>query len=233
MPFSVFAAPTLQVDNEEAIFLPDKGKKQSLSSDEFEVHPIMGNGMQFLTVNEDAKENYGLEPGVYLFDKAGKQIAAISVDSPESCYDVQFSPNGKIIAVDQGTSVIRSWQFLSYPDLKPIGDVSYAEAVEGNSLFWNNNEGVVYSFIDGEDTSRTCGYDPCGPTSVMYYSFTDKKETPILWGWTCPGLRSESALLYADIRSTLGRAPQGDLTFFAVRWRGIGACSASRAGVHG
>ena len=86
------------------------------------------------------------------------------------------------MAVDTGTWVIRFWSFYTYPDFKELGQVSYLDTDDSNTLIWTGDTGSLISSIDDGGGKRSCEYDPCGPVSVTYYDFATQKSTPVFAG---------------------------------------------------
>lgn len=181
LPFSAQAAPTLQVQGEK-IVLSNKGKTQTLPADDFELSAVEGADMRFLPIGDEAKETFGLDVGIYLFNKEGKQVKFIPMEFPESCVDVRFSPKGDIIALDNGSSMIRTWSFFTYPEMKALSETSYVQPEDDPSLIWNGNDVVLFSMLDESITGRSCGYDPCGPISVKTLNLRDGKAATLLSG---------------------------------------------------
>lgn len=162
------------------VLVHNKGKTIPLPQDSFPAQPIADTEMFFVGIGEEDGEEYAVAPGLYIFKKSGNPVAFAPTDA-ETCSEVVFSPNGKILAMDAGTWFVRSWTFFSFPDMKPMGDTLYYMSEGKPSLVWAGNEGVLVSTL-ADEHKRTCDYDPCGPVSVEYYSFASAKSTKLLAG---------------------------------------------------
>ncbi len=176
------AGPTLYL-KDGAVVLKNAGKTTVLpEGPSYKPQKVSGSDMFFLGTNLEAKERFGLEQGLYLFDKTGKMIAFAPSEAAEFCADVSFSPTGNILAMDSGATLVRSNFFFSYPSLKPMGEIVFYQLSEKPSFFWNNDTGILFSSMQVDNPGRACGYDPCGPVSVEYHSFKDSKTTSVMAG---------------------------------------------------
>lgn len=205
MTFSAFAADsgaTLNLKGDQ-IYLESGGKSSPLPQDTFPAQPIDGTTMRFLGIGEDDGKERGIAAGLYIFEEKGRPIAFAPTNAAEFCADVKFSPDGKILAMDSGTYLIRSWFFFSFPDMKPVGEVEYYQADGKPSLIWNGNKGALVSSMRVEEHGRACGYDPCGPVSVDYYAFATQKIQRLLPGtdlcdYTLTGLKDDGVTVTAQ-----------------------------------
>lgn len=173
--------PVVTAKGEQVLVL-NKGKSTPLSQDMFPAALIEGTEFRFCGIGEDDAKQYGVKPGLYIFDRQGKNIVFTPTESAEFVGEVRLSPKGGILAMDSGTSLIRSWEFFSFPGMKPMGEVVYFSADEKPGLIWTGEEGVLFSSMETDEPGRACGYDPCGPVSVMYHTFKDNKTTSLLAG---------------------------------------------------
>ncbi|MDD4701813.1 MAG: hypothetical protein PHI96_06285 [Desulfovibrio sp.] len=175
------AAPVLHLKG-DAVVMDENGKATVLPDGVFSVQDVQGADLRFLATGSDGKDSFGIEPGLYLFDKAGKMVGFAPTDAAEFCSEVRLSPKGDILAMDSGTSLVRAWVFFSYPALKPLGNVGYYMVSEKPALIWNGDAGVLFSTINEQTSGRSCVYDPCGAVSVEYHDFSDGRTTVLMAG---------------------------------------------------
>jgi hypothetical protein len=167
----------------DVVHVQVKGKDVALSADDYPAMPIEGKEMHYLGIGEDQAKPYGLAAGLYVFNADGSLAAFTPNDAAEMCSDVRFSPNGKILAMDAGSSPARDWFFYSYPDMKPMGNIGWIMVPDKPWLTWVGDRGVLVSYADLDDVlGRECGYDPCGPVSVNYFDFGSGKLSTLLKG---------------------------------------------------
>ena len=194
------AAPALYL-KDGTVVVKNDGKTTVLPEDpSYKPQKVSGSDMFFLGTNPEGKELFGLEQGLYLFDKTGKNTAFIPSEPAELCADVSFSPTGNILAMDSGATLVRSNYFFGYPSLKPMGEIVFYQLYEKPSFFWNNDAGILFSSMQVDNPGRACGYDPCGPVSVEYHSFKDGKTTAIMAGtpecdYTIAGFDAEKGVV--------------------------------------
>ena len=182
LPASAAGSGTALSLKGDRIYLVKGSKSTPLNQDAFPAQPIDDTAMRFLGVGEDTGKEYGVAAGLYIFDGDGASVAFAPTDAAEFAADVKFSPDGKILAMDAGTWLIRSWFFYSFPDMKPMGEAGYYQPEGKPGLIWAGNKGVLVSNMAAEGHGRSCGYDPCGPVSVDYYAFAAQKVTRLLPG---------------------------------------------------
>lgn len=175
------AAPALHL-KDNTVVLENNGKKTELPGDTFAPQDVQGADLRFVATGSDGKDAFSIEPGLYLFDKAGKMVAFMPSEEAEMCSEVRLSPKGDILAMDVGAWLVRSWFFFSYPALKPMGEVSYFMASEKPALIWNGDAGALFSTMNTETQGRACGYDPCGAVSVEYHDFSNGKTAVVMAG---------------------------------------------------
>ena len=137
------------------------------------------------------------EPGLFFFNKSGALAAYFpgggSLD-PAMCATASLSPNGKIIALDNGTWLVRIWAFYNFPDFSPLTTednpfISYltlAGLQEGGrtdqDLTWVNNDAVIVTDLSETPVARPCQSDPCEPTDVVIHHLKDWKSSALAKG---------------------------------------------------
>ncbi len=172
------AVPDVGVRDGRAVAMLD-GKAIALSEEEFPLQPVRNAALRFMTVGEDqAKKN--LPVGLYLFDAKGALTAFLDNPAAEFCSAVSLSPDGKRLAMDSGTFLIRSWNFYAYPEMKPLpnGSVSYLSGEDAVDLIWADNDNVL--FTAPTETARQCEYDPCEAHSVVRHTLSTGKSATLL-----------------------------------------------------
>ena len=167
---------------DDQIVLLKGGKSAALDRGMFPAQPIDDTGMRFLGVGPDEAKELGMAPGLYIFKGEGKPVAFAATDKAGFCADVTISPNGKILAMDAGTSLVRDWFFFSYPEMKPLGDTVYYLTPDTPAIIWAGETGALVSTMNVDGHGRSCGYDPCGPVSVSYYDIGTHKAVKLLPG---------------------------------------------------
>lgn len=187
----------------DQVFLIKGGKSTALDQSAFPAQPVDDSDMRFLGVGEDDAKQQGIAPGLYIFKGDGKPVAFAATENAEYSGDVKISPNGKILAMDAGMSLMRNWFFFSYPDMKPLGDTAYYQAEDKPTLVWAGEKGVLVSTIELDGHGRKGEYDPCGPVSVTYYDMGAHKATKLLTGtdlcdYTLTGLKDDGVTATAD-----------------------------------
>lgn len=177
----VYAAmPQISAQGDQAVAVLG-GKPVPLSTEDFPLQPSSNGGLRFMTVDgEQAKD--GLPQGLYLFNAKGALSAFLPDPDAEFCSTVSLSPDGKRLAVDFGSALIRTWKFYSYPDMRPLsgegisymsGDIPFA-----SQLTWVDSDKVLFSAP--KETARQCEYDPCEAVSVMLHAIATNKTVPVL-----------------------------------------------------
>lgn len=204
------ATPGLRLQDNRLV-LENNGKTTPLPEETFPVESVKDAagkplpGLRYCGIGADGGKAHGLAPGLYLFDAQGKKVAFAPTEAAEFCSEVRLSPGKTVLAMDSGGSLIRDWCFFAYPDMKPLGEVSYYQAENKPALLWEGDDGVLFSSMETEAHKRTCGYDPCGPVSVRAYSFKSHKATTVLAGtdlcdFTLTGYSPERGTVEADKR---------------------------------
>ena len=120
----------------------------------------------------------GVPAGLYLF-KNRKLAKRLDIPDPDLCFTLSLSPNGSILAVDSGTSVVREWTFYNLATGKKVGkSVTY---VSGSvDLSWMDNERVLVTYPDG--APRECQTEQCSPLSVGIFNISTGKMRDIFKG---------------------------------------------------
>jgi hypothetical protein len=209
---SAQASPLLRLQDNQLV-IEVNAKATPLSTHEFPVNAVKdaeGNplpGLRSCEVGVNGGKTIGVAPGLYIFDANGVQTAFAPTEAAEFCSETRLSPGKKVLAMDSGTWCIRDWLFFSYPDMKPLGMVSYYQNDNNPALLWKGDEGVFFSSLeDGPDKrKRVCDYDPCGPISTRYHSFKSGEAKTLLAGtdlcdYTLTGFSPEPGEIEADKR---------------------------------
>ena len=219
--------------NGKQVVLHDQGTQIPLPTDTFAPARVKdGRGkastavnLWYCVVSTDAarsdKAKGAIAPGLYVFGSDGRQMGfarftpAEAEDLNQLCDTVLLAPNGKMLAMDTGGDLQRTWLFFSFPGMQPLGRVAYlatndADASSLPSLVWVGTQGVLVSVMQVNE-QRTCGYDPCGPVSVVYHSFTSHKNSIVFAGtarcdYTLAGYDPQSRKVTA--RQLCLRSPQ-------------------------
>ena len=162
------------------------GKKTVFTGDDVAVEKIKGSDMVFLTLDEDPAKRIGKKPTLFVFDASGAlaaETSAIPDVDIEQISALSLSPKGGVLAVDNGTWVVRSWSFVSYPALAPAGKPATYLTDEGlRDLIWVNDDAVLITVINEKSRRKCADYDPCGPRSVVLHKISTGKSTPVLAG---------------------------------------------------
>ena len=176
------AAPQIFAKGEKVV-VAQGGKEVTMPKGSVELVPVENSDLRYISVNEDTGKEFGLVPGIYIFDPAGKLAAHAASEAAEYAMIVSLSPGGTALAMDSGIDLIRDWHFFSYPAMEPLGNgpVSYYQVYEKPAMLWVSDAQVLFTTIDTEST-RACGYDPCGPTSVQLYTLATGKAVTLLEG---------------------------------------------------
>ncbi|MFU2208931.1 hypothetical protein [Solidesulfovibrio sp. C21] len=207
---SAQAAPALRLAGNRLV-LENKGKATTLSTKDFPVEAVKDAqgkplaGLRYCGIGAAGGKAHGLAPGLYLFDATGRMTAFAPTEAAEFCAEVRLSPGATVLAMDSGTWLVRSWFFLSYPGMKPLGEVAYYQAEDKPALLWEGDDGALFSSMETQGHKRICDYDPCGPVSVRAYSFKTRKATTLLAGtdlcdYTLTGFTPKGGMVAADKR---------------------------------
>ena len=148
---------------EKQVFFAHEGKNILLHK--AQVDPVHNSDMTIVTIVDGWKEGEVPVPaGAYIFDKAGTQIKSMANKdyddfTPSEVAEASLSPDGKTLALDNGTSIIRAWYFLDYASLKVLGVVGMA--VYGG-VTWVDNQRVLVNYLTGTSYRRSpCGAESC------------------------------------------------------------------------
>ncbi len=175
-----------KVELREGVFvITRQGQSYTLSRDMFPPLSVRGAALSYLAIGHEEAMKYGLHGGVYIFEMVGgAPLAFAATEMAEYCSGVFLSPDKKILAMDAGTYFIRELLFFSYPNARYLGKTTYYSDGIGYPLFlWiDESKGILVSQLSEDSKGRQCDYDPCGPISVVHYSFADKKETKVQEG---------------------------------------------------
>ena len=171
------AAPEVSLKDDK-LFLVKSGK-----ATELEAFAVANSNLRYVAAGEDDAKAAGLAAGLYLFAADGKAAGFIPSDAAEFCSEVALSPNGKVLAMDSGTYLIRDMHFFSYPGLTPLkgSPVEYFQLEDKPALLWLGEAEVLVTRMESE-SDRVCDYDPCGPTSVVRHNLSDGSATAVLEG---------------------------------------------------
>ena len=147
---------------------------------------VQNSDMVFILVEDAATIQAAghSEPGLFFFDKNGALAAYFpGTDGfdPAMCAAASMSPNGKIIALDNGTWLVRIWGFYTFPEFAPLNTeddpfVSYLtlagwleDSRTDKDLTWVDNDTVIITDISEAPVARPCESDPCEPTDVVVH----------------------------------------------------------------
>ena len=159
----------------------------------------LGDVLQFVPISPSTADGSlpPVRPGFYMVAVDGEvfyldqTVSALTTGDgeampigPEEFGDVSLasmSPDGKILAINLSYEAIGHWFFFSVPEIQAVEHpvVEAFASLADKSLLWNGSRKVVVDDMLSEDTSRTCGYDPCGPVSVVAYDL-DTGESTVL-----------------------------------------------------
>jgi len=137
------------------------------------------------------------EPGLFFFDKNGALAAYFPGGGnfdPAMCATASMSPNGKIIALDNGTWLVRIWAFYNFPAFTPLTTeedpfISYLTLAgireDGRieqDLTWLENDAVIVTDLSETPVARPCQSDPCEPTDVVIHRLSGWKAAALAKG---------------------------------------------------
>lgn len=155
------------------------GQEKNLPLEEGAVTKIANSDHVFVYVSdpETLKAAGQSNPALFFFDKKGQMTGAYAGNDnfdPELCASASMSPGGKIIALDNGTWLLRIWIFLNFPDLTPATEaedayLSYFDSDEFPSLSWVNDDTVLVTDVSEAPVARPCPADPCEPLDVVVH----------------------------------------------------------------
>lgn len=116
-------------------------------------------------------------PSLVFFDRSGRMVGAYGGNEgfePEMCAAASLSPDRKILALDNGTWLLRVWIFLNFPDFSPATEaeealLSYYSSDEYPALLWVDGNTVLITDISEAPVARPCPADPCEPLDVVVH----------------------------------------------------------------
>lgn len=177
---SGWAGTARVVLQDQGLTVTRDGVSGVLPKDTGAILSVQNSSLRAVQVSPDEAEQHGLDAGLYLFTAAGEATIVIPEDSGDPCAAVALSPDGKVLAVDSGAWVIRSWTFYTYPALKNLGGVTYRD--DQKPLLWLGGTTVLLHTQEDVDQRRQCDYDPCGPISVERVDLWPFTVTPLFRG---------------------------------------------------
>lgn len=162
------------------------GKQAVFKSDSFFLEPVRGTDMRFLVLGEQEAKSIGKKPSLLIFDAGGalvKEVNSLGDIDVEQISALSLSPGKSVLAVDSGTWVVRGWDFVSYPDFKMLGGLTYlSNSEEGHvNLAWVD-EGRVLSTVIDEEGRKHDDYDPGGVASVVLFNIKSGQQVPVFAG---------------------------------------------------
>ncbi len=180
-------AAELAVKDGDAVIIDDAGVEHAVPGDPIGASAVDNSDMTFIALTEDDSARlteFGIKPAIYFFNAEGRKVAQFAAEYTDICFAASLSPGKNVIALDSGTWVMRTWQFYSFPDFKPMGGegVSYFSSGEGVDLIWIDDNQVLYNSLADMHEERKCGYDPCGATSVSIFELSSASIIPIREG---------------------------------------------------
>jgi len=193
------------------------------------LRPVEHAAMRFATIPSYAVEEHKLplRPGLYLVtpDNAvryftGSLPGGREGISPEDFGDmtdaVSLSPYKDILAVSWFGDQNGEWLFFSWPDLRPLEHPRVRAFRDDTSsgLIWSGGDRVVVDAMDVGGGGRQCGYDPCGPISVVACDLATGASTPVFTGTDLCDYRVCSVASGTVTASTLCLRQVGDWAVF-------------------
>ena len=162
------------------------GKQVVFKSDSVFVERVQGADMRFLILGEEEAKRIGKKTSLLIFDAAGalvKEIDSLGDIDVEQISVLFFSPGKSVLAVDSGTWLVRNWDFVSYPDLRPLGRLTYvSNGEEGHTNLAWVDDGRVLSTVLDEEGRKHADYDPGGIASVVLFDIKSGKQVPVFAG---------------------------------------------------
>lgn len=149
-----------------------------------DVLKVQGSDLVYVELNGKRAKAMGKKDGALLFfNKAGACTAELPGGEGRNTTVVFASPKGDILAVDDGTSVLRTWIFYTYPSMERLkGSVDYL-TINTRDLTWAGNDAVIVTTIN-DDGTRPRVRDTPGSRSVELYSIHSGEKTPLFTGTT-------------------------------------------------
>ena len=200
----------MSLNNSDLTYQTGQGTKV-LEIDPSTLVKVSGSDLSFLALTDPSLlKDLKKDPGLYFFDRSGRLVAEyIGNDrfDPEMCYAASLSPDGKIIALDNGTWLVRAWVFFDFPGFKPIGptDESYINYLSDNekadkNLTWVDGHTVIVTDISTTLVSRPCQADICEPLDVVIHDLANWKSQALAKGdelcdYTFDSLQNQTVLV--------------------------------------
>ena len=142
-----------------------------------EILPTGKSGKQYFILN--ASNPFMLpweKPGAYFFDPTGKFLFSLPIGYSETSDGIDFSPNEKYVAQDEGTWVIRDLKIFTFPDLKKMGEIAHL------GYSWTKDDFIIFTTVS-EPTEHpekpNCPIDLAAYQYVAMYDIKNDKVTPI------------------------------------------------------
>ncbi|MDR1045065.1 MAG: hypothetical protein LBP33_08110 [Candidatus Adiutrix sp.] len=167
---------------------------------------VRNSELLFVSINDpEILQAVKKGPGLFFFDESGAlkaHYAGREDFDPEMCAAASLSPNGKVIALDNGTWLVRVWTFLNYPGMEPVNPaveepfISYLSGEDGQDLIWVDDNTVAVTDISEAPVSRPCPADPCEPFDVVIHA---------LRPWNSSALAKGSELCNYRLKAVEGR----------------------------
>lgn len=170
----------------EAVLVSDAdGKEASL---EVFLGSVRHSPLFYAALNAEEAAAIGKSgPVLFLFAKDGSLAGELPRPGAADCQDAAASPQGDILAVDEGQSASRTWTFYSFPGLARIGEqLGYArESQSGETeLVWAGDAAVLFPVREQpENRGRDCREtDGCGRLSVFLHRIRTGETVPVVRG---------------------------------------------------
>ena len=171
----------------------EAGASKSLPLEEGSAVKVDNSDLIFVYVEDQAtlKAAGQSSPALLFFDNTGKMIGAYSGNEgfePEQCSAASLSPGRKIIALDNGTLLLRIWTFLNFPDLTPASEaeepyLSYFSSEEQQpDLVWVDDDTVLVTDVSEAPVARPCPADPCEPLAVVVHHIREWTTSSVAKG---------------------------------------------------
>lgn len=170
----------------------EAGSSQNLDLEEGAIVKVNNSDMVFVYVTDSAslKAAGQSRPALLFFDNNGRMIGAFAGNEgfePEMCSVASLSPGRKIIALDNGTWLLRIWIFLNFPDFTQASEaeepyLSYFSSDQNVNLAWVDDDTVLVTDVSEAPVSRPCPADPCEPLDVVVHYIKEWSTASIAKG---------------------------------------------------
>lgn len=168
------------------------GSSKSLDLGKGAIIKVDNSDLVFIYVSDDETLKAAGQngPALLFFNKSGKMIGAFAGGDdfePEMCSAASLSPGGKIIALDNGTWLLRVWTFLNYPNFTQASEIEdpylpYFSSEQLADLIWVDDNTVLVTDISEAPVARPCPTDPCEPLDVVVHFIKEWKTSSIAKG---------------------------------------------------